>query len=185
MEIKNIILAVGIFIMTMFVVVYGFSVFYPNVSYEDYCGKDIWGATNEQDCVSAGGVWKPETYYYPEENKPVAPRSVCSPKFGCDSEFQEAQEKRAKAVFYFSIPVGILIIIIGSFLFSLEAVAIGIMLGGLGTFVYGAGGYWRYGEEILRFILSLLGLIVLIVVAYIANKKFSLMFFKRNKKKKK
>jgi len=56
--------------------------------------------------------------------------------------------------------------------------------GGAGTLVYGAGGYWRYADNWLKFVLSLVGLVALIIFAYWFNKEkkgFWKKFFKGKK----
>ena len=58
-------------------------------------------------------------------------------------------------------------------LFSLESVGAGLMGGGIGTLIYGAGGYWEYAEDWIRFLSSVIGLVVLIWFAYWWNKKSS------------
>ena len=71
-----------------------------------------------------------------------------------------------------ALPLGIIIIIIGAFVFGLEAVGAGLMGGGVGTILYGVGGYWRYSADLMKFLLSLVGLIVVIYVAYWFNHKY-------------
>ena len=71
------------------------------------------------------------------------------------------------------IAIGIIIIAVGAIVFGLESVGAGLMGGGLGVILWGTGSFWGFADNWLKFILSLVGLIVLIWLAYYFNKKFS------------
>ena len=77
-----------------------------------------------------------------------------------------------------------MIITLGAFFFSLEAVGAGLMGGGIGTLIYGVGGYWRFAGDFLRFSLSLVGLVALISLAYWFNSKDWNIWKKKGKVKK-
>ena len=70
------------------------------------------------------------------------------------------------------MPLGIIIIAAGALIFGLEAVGAGLMGGGVGVILWGVGGFWQFAQNWLKFVLSLLGLIILIWLAYYFNKKF-------------
>jgi len=170
MSLKNIILGIAIVILMIFVTVNGIGVFYPKVDYNDFCGdvKTQEVIQTQERCEEIGGKW--EVY---ESVKPVeGVEGFCDRDFTCREEYSDAQEVRAKKVFYIALPLGILILLVGGFLFHLEAVGAGLMGGGVGTMVYGAGSYWQYGGELFRFIISLLGLVAVIFLSYWFNKKF-------------
>jgi len=172
MSLKNIILGIAIVILTIFVTVNGISVFYPSVDYDDFCDefKTAELVQTEERCIEVDGKWTVD-----ENIRCVTepcPQGYCDRDFGCREDYEDARELRAKKVFYVALPLGILILVIGGFLFSLEAVGAGLMGGGVGTLVYGAGNYWQYGGELFRFIISLLGLVAVIFLAYWFNKKF-------------
>ena len=170
MSLKNIILGIAIVILTIFVTVNGIGIFYPSVDYDDFCGdvKTQEVIQTQNRCEDIGGKW--EVY---EAVKPVeGVEGFCDRDFTCRQNYEDAQELRAKKIFYIALPLGILILVIGGFLFHLEAVGAGLMGGGVGTMVYGAGNYWQYGDSLFRFIISLLGLVAVIFLAYWFNKKF-------------
>jgi len=170
MSLKNIILGIAIVILTIFVTVNGIGIFYPNMDYSDFCGdvRTQELIQTQERCEEIGGKW--EVY---ESVKPVeGVEGFCDRDFTCRQDYEDAQELRAKKVFYVALPLGILILVIGGFLFHLEAVGAGLMGGGVGTMVYGAGSYWMYGDSLFRFIMSLLGLAAVIFLAYWFNKKF-------------
>jgi len=179
MSLKNIILGIAIVVLTIFVTINGISVFYPIQQYEDFCGdvKTQEVIQTQERCEEIGGKW---SVY--EAVKPVeGAEGFCDRDFTCRQNYDDAREERAKKIFYVALPFGILILLIGGFLFHLEAVGAGLMGGGVGTLVYGAGSYWQYGGELFRFIISLLGLVAVIFLAYWFNKKFGKPV--KNKKK--
>jgi hypothetical protein len=169
MNIKNIILGIAVIILTIFVVVYGLSVLYPRVLYEDYCNpiKTAEIIESQERCEQIGGQWNP----YTEGIKELEIRGYCDRDYTCRQDYEDAIENRSKKIFYTAVPLGILIIFIGGFLFYLDAVGAGLMGGGVGTIIYGAGGYWRFGDDLFRFIISLLGLIAVIYLSYWFNSK--------------
>lgn len=170
MKLRDIILGIAIMILTIFVVVYGISIFYPSQEYEDFCGefKTSEIIETEERCVEIGGNWEPQEIRCITE---PCPQGYCDRDYSCRLDYEDVQEARSKVVFFIALPLGIALLLVGGFVFGLEAVGAGLMGGGIGTILYGAGGYWRYSDDILKFILSLLGLGVVIYLAYWFNKK--------------
>lgn len=171
MNLRDILFGIGIMILTIFVTVYGMSVFYPSVKYDDFCGElrtqEI--IDTQQRCEEIGGKW---SVY--ESVKPVegSVEGFCDRDFNCRQNYEDARESRSKKIFFISIPLGVVLILIGGFLFGIEAIGAGLMGGGIGTIVYGAGGYWQYGGDLFKFLMSLLGLTAVVYLAYWFNKKF-------------
>jgi len=172
MELKNWILGIAVMILTIFVVVYGLGVIYPKIVYEDHCAliKTAEVIETQERCEQVGGQWNP---YFDDIQCTKAPcvQGYCDRDYVCRKDYENALEVRSKKIFYISVPLGILIIFIGGFLFYLDAVGAGLMGGGVGTIIYGAGGYWRYGDDLFRFIISLLGLAAVIYLTYWFNKR--------------
>jgi hypothetical protein len=99
------------------------------------------------------------------------PQGYCDTYSACNQEYQDVLKVRARNVFFIALPLGILIIALGALVFGLESVGVGIMGGGIGTLIYGSGAYWPFSENWIRFVISLVGLVILIWIAYWANKK--------------
>ena len=160
MEIKNVVLGIAILILTISVVIYGINTFYESPDYDDYCeGIKFKGIVEtESDCLEVEGEW--DGYY-------------CDVNSNCRENYEEAREKYAKSVFLIAVPLGILIIILGALIFGLDFVGAGLMGGGVGVVLYGVGGFWRFAEDWIKFLLSLVGLIILIWFAYWFDKKNS------------
>lgn len=185
MGIKNIVMGIGIIILTIFVTVYGINTFYPAPEYTDFCGeyKTAEYIDTEQRCTEVEGKWNTDNIAIPRKVETNEITGYCDRDYYCREDFDAAREKHSKIVFLIALPIGILIIIIGASLFALEAVGAGLMGGGVGTLIFGVGGYWRYSDDILKFILSLIGLVVLIWFSYWLNKQTHKKSFKDKIKK--
>ena len=166
MGIKNVVIGIAIIILTISVAVYGISMIYNSPEYEDFCleGRTVSVLNNTNDCETLNGRWMPY-----ESEVPLKSEGYCDLDYYCRQDFDTASEKYAKIVFMITIPLGILVIILGAVVFGLEAVGAGLMGGGVGIILYGVGGFWRFAEDWLKFLLSLIGLIILIWFAHWFN----------------
>lgn len=185
---RNLILGIAIFILTIFVGVYGINTFYGSApQYEDYCPSIV--PQTQAECIKMNGTWTSySSEQIPAEKIPVtSPTGYCDTYTYCQKQLEKAEEPYYKGIFMIAIPIGIIIIAIGLFLFSLEAVGLGLMSGGVGIIIYGAGSYWRFSSDVIKFTLSAIGLVILIVLAYYFNQRLKLNLFgkkslKNNKK---
>ena len=188
MNIKGIVLGIAIIILTVFVTFYGINAVFPKPMYEKFCDSYITKPYPEPRdvcpavCVPAYEIVKDKCVYdecgsgcgpdgaYTFETLEQCEQGVYD--LQCYQRYDDALRERAKKVFFLALPLGILIIALGAFAFGLEHVGAGLMGGGVGTLIYGSGAYWPYTENWLRFVLSLVGLAVLIWLAYFLNKRF-------------
>jgi hypothetical protein len=169
-KVKDIVFGAVIFLLTLFVGIYGINTFYGKSSnYDDYCPMYLG---NETSCIEKGGNW------VPTNGESIAPKPVevragyCDYDYtSCQQNFEKGQEKYWRGTFLIALPIGIIIILIGALIFGLEFVGAGLMLGGLGILIYGVGGFWRFAQDWLKFSLSLVGLVILIYFAYWYNRK--------------
>ncbi len=166
---KNFVLGVAIFILTLFVAMYGIKTIYEEPKYDDFCNQTLYQITTQSDCITSGGKW---VEYAPVGEKIIASEGRCEAPAECYTQFDDANEIHSKKVFILAVPLAILIIALGTFVFHLNPVGVGMMFGGVGTLVYGAGGYWIYADNLFKFIISLVGLVVLIFLTYWFNKRF-------------
>ncbi len=173
MDVKNLFLGLAIFILTMFVIIYGFNSFYPSPEYEKYCNFSFTRVNTSEECESLGGEW--EEFYIKEGEK----GGSCDLYSSCREEYDEAREDYSLKRFLILLPFAILVIILGAVFFNLESVGAGLMGGGIGTMIFGIGDYWGYASDKVRFLLSALGLFVLIFFTYWFNNKIG----KRTNKK--
>ena len=183
-SIKNLIFGIAIFILAMFVGVYGISTLYGvSPMYDDYCPNNL---INQTVCETNNGVWINNSQLVTDSNGGVRTVPVkggyCQYDYTpCQKELEDAQKSYYKKVFLTSLPFGILVIILGATTFGLESVGAGLMAGGVGMMVYGTGAYWRFTDDWMKFLLSLIGLILIIAFAYWFNrekKNFWKRFFK-------
>lgn len=202
MDFKNLIIGIAIMILTISVVVYGVHTFYPKPEYSDFCsdvgrypypveGKndvvcptvcvEMWEISNKEcvfnECGSGCGPDGLNSF------ETLAQCEVALSGKNCWTIYDEAMQNHSRNVFMIALPIGILIIALGALVFGLETVGAGVMAGGLGVVFWGVSGFWRFADEWIKFILSLIGLIVLILLAYYVNKKFHLGFFRKKKKR--
>lgn len=169
MDLKSVAIGIAIIILTSFVTVYGIALLYSEPEYEDYCSqiKTTEIIETEQRCLEIGGQWNGNADY-PKE---TGINGYCDRDFTCRQEYETAMKEHYKKVFYVALPIGIIIIVIGAVFFGLESVGAGLMGGGIFTLIYGAGGYWQYAQNLVKFLLSLAGLIAIIYFAYWFNKR--------------
>lgn len=172
MSLKNIILGIAIIILTISVAVYGINIFYDRPEYSDFCEefKTAEVIDNQQRCEEIGGKWNGDGIPRPvADGKSVS--GFCDRDYTCRMELEDAQKKHSRNIFLIALPLGILVIALGAFVFGLEAVGAGLMGGGIGIILYGTGGFWRFADDWLKFVLSLVGLVALIWLAYWFNSK--------------
>jgi hypothetical protein len=174
---RNLVLGIAIFILTIFVGIYGINTFYGKApQYNDYCPN--LQPQNPVDCAAANGTW---SNYTNEPGVPAAkyagPSGSCDIYTYCQKQLENAEKPYYKGIFMIAIPLGIIIIALGLLIFHLEAVGLGLMAGGVGIIIYGAGSYWRFADDMVKFVLSLLGLVMVILLAYYFNKRLNWKLF--------
>jgi len=186
MNVKNFILGIAIIILTTFVVVYGFQAIYPSPQYEDFCNHSgTIQATTESVCDSMNGQWTNFTAQPTDPKTNVTLTGYCDLNYYCNQNFNSANEKYSLNRFLISIPLALIIMALGAFLFNLDAVGAGLMGGGVATLIFGISAYWGYANNWFRFLVSLFALVLLIVLAYWFNRKFPLDKILGKKKSKK
>jgi len=180
---RNLILGIAIFILTIFVGVYGINTFYGKApQYNDYCPNVI--PQTQAECLKANGTWTDYNSQIPAEKIPAsatAPTGYCDTYTYCQKQLEAAEKPYYKGIFIIAVPLGIVIIALGLLIFGLEAVALGLMTGGVSIIIYGAGSYWRFADDVVKFVLSLIGLVVIILLTYYFNQRLKWnLFGKKN-----
>lgn len=156
MNFKGIVFGIAVFVLTLFVTSYGVNVLSPSPQYEDYCNSTVWNAQelNESSCIDIGGKWVDGKEGY------------CQRDYFCNEAYNLSQKKHALGIFLISVPLGIIILFVGFYFFRLENIGAGIMAGGVGTMLRGISSYWTYSADWLRFLFSLVGLVIVIWFGY-------------------
>ncbi len=184
MKIKEIILGIAIIVLTIFVAFYGINTLFPKPEYNNFCPEVRTQELidTQQGCLDVGGKWLEDGYLRPVDGKNIS--GYCDRDYTCRQELDLASKIRSRNVFFIALPLGVLIIALGAFLFGLEAVGAGLMGGGIGTLIYGSGAYWPYSENWIRFLISFIGLSLIIWLAYYFNKRLEKNVRAKKKKKK-
>lgn len=182
MNLREVILGVAIFILTLFVTTYGVNVFFDEPQYDDSCpvSKLEVPIMNESVCFEHGGKWTDQEVRCITE---PCPPGYCDRDFSCREGYELSRERYSMNVFLIAVPLGILLILFGAYFFSLNAVGVGIMTGGVGTILRGISSYWRYSEDWIRFLISLLGLVIVIYFSYKFGDKLGFSKSEHRKKK--
>ncbi|MFH1802571.1 MAG: hypothetical protein ABH864_03910 [archaeon] len=179
-NIKNIILGIGIVIVFALTLWQGIEAFHPTPEYEDFC-EDF--RTREiietpQQCETVGGQWQP----YEGPKAPDGTSGWCDRDFACTEDWEAARDAHSQIVFIVSLIVGILALLIGYFILSIEPVGSALIASGVWSIFWGSVINWRNFTEAWRFVLLILVLILLIWLAIRTTKK-ALPQDKKKKKK--
>ncbi len=171
-NIKEKLLSIAIAIILTFFIAYGINTFYKNPEWEDFCDEKTIVKPNitEQECLDTGGKWTEERFPRPVEGQPEV-TGYCDQQYTCRQEYEDSREAYNRIVFIISGILGLIAVIIGGIVLKLESVSAGIMGGGILTIIYGTLRYWGHLEDIGRFIILGLILVVLIFIGYKYLKK--------------
>lgn len=169
-NIKEKLLSIAIAIVLVFFIIYGINTFYKNPRYEDFCQEiPLKQNITEDECLGIGGKWTSERIPVIEGQ----PKQIgyCDPTYTCRQEYDTSREKYDKIVFIISGILGLAAVIIGGILLKLESVSAGVMGGGILTIIYGTLRYWGHLEDVGRFLILGIILVVLIFIGYKYLKK--------------
>lgn len=196
-------LGIGIFIVFMFLLHNGIRAFYDKPMYGEFASCTRAGYTDtgygryypypekaapygtncsvvsglreqEQTCAVSGG----EVLYSYDDLGCVSGISECN---YCTKEYTEAMKEYNKQVFVISLVVGILVLLTGWLVLSVEPVGSALMASGIGAIVYGTIINWDNLGNVGRFLLLLFAFVLLILIAYRLNRvqKKDWQFWKR------
>jgi len=142
---KKFALAFGIAIVFPMMIHYGVSTFSPQPKWKDF---------------------QIENYY--EKHKRATPEEqekLETEKNKLEEQRDKAEKRFQKHLFFVATPLGIIAIVVGSFL-SIQAIGTGLMFGGIFSVCDGYFNYWSELADPLKFISMLLVFIVLLIVGY-------------------
>lgn len=183
MNVKNLVLGIGIFIVYLLVLNYGIEAFYPSPQYEDFCAgqnyyyseplaKPIREGVNctinpspqQQDtCSRSGGNLVADSY----------DANGCALTFKCDmcnKDFNDANKAHSQRVFIIAIIAGIVTLLIGYAVLTIEPVGSALMASGIGAMVYGSMRNWQNLSNVWRFLLLFAALVLLVWIAIRLNR---------------
>ena len=184
MRVKNLVLGIGIVVVFALALWQGIEAFYPSPQYDDFCsGVDRFSApypakadgNYATNCTFSRELQEQQTQCYADGGQPIfeyddngCTIAIKECDF-CQKYFDEAQDKHAKYVFFISLIVAVITIIVGYSILSIEPVGSALIGSGIWAIFYGSVINWRNFSNIWRFLLLLLALILLIWFAVRLN----------------
>lgn len=182
MKVKNLILGIGIFVVYMLALVYGIEAFYSSPQYDDFCSRGIYERpvpaivrdTKDPVCNVSNEIQNQIDECYNEKgflentyNEKGCVESVeCN---FCNLEYENYRTKHDKNVFVIALVVGILTLLVGYLVLSVEPVGSALIASGIGSIFYGSVRNWQNLTDVWRFLLLFLALVLLIWIALRLN----------------
>ena len=169
MKAKRAILSVGIAILFVLFVAYAIETIYPSPDYDDFCDSDYVSYSDQATCEANNGKWR--DYEEGEKPRPVLSEDgielegYCDVHFYCREDFDNVEEKYNRNIFFVSLIIGLITIVV-AVLLALESVSAGFMGGGVFLIVYGTIRYWGSLSDVLRTLMLGLTLAVLVWIGY-------------------
>lgn len=173
-KVMNVVFGIGIAFILFIVVTLGVQVFYKAPVYEDFCNSSfydrpisIYDSSLCSDNITVG-----------ECNKILKEKQSTFDKQqeyydSCSKQYSEADKTYGKNLFIINNLVGIILVIVSLFLFSMVNIAAGISFSGLALIIWGFMRGWQGTGDILKFIVSLLVATLFIIFAVRVNKRDS------------
>lgn len=165
MNIKNLILGIGIVVIFGLALWQGIETFYPSPQSDSYCNetmipipvdKGMDMSNNATYCAEHDGLWRD---------------GFCDLYYNCRMEYEEALKPHSQVVFIISLIVAVIAIIIGYFLIKIEPVGSSLIGCGIWAIFWGSVINWRNFANYARFILLSLALVFVIWLALRLNRK--------------
>ena len=90
---KNFVLGIAIFLLTMFVAMYGIKTVYIEPKYEDFCKNTLSQIDNRTLCINEGGKW----VGYSDYDSKISVQTIgrCEAPIICNDEFEKENEKHS------------------------------------------------------------------------------------------
>lgn len=180
MNVKNLILGIGIFIVYMLMLGYGVEAFYPSPEYNDFCktGNDYsrFKGYIAENCSYSMQIQEAESQCYQQEGMPVYEynNQGCAISVKdcdlCNKEFNDSIDQHNKIVFVIALIVGLITLVVGYSVLSVEPVGSALLASGIGAIFYGSVRNWNNLSDVLRFLLLVVALVFLIWITLRLNK---------------
>lgn len=193
MKVKNLVLGIGIFIVFMFLLHNGIRAFYKSSPmYDDFCNSINSNYPREpkplplgQSCTFTEQLRNEEQSCYSQKGQPVYNYDQYGCQISvkecdlCQLQYDEARNDYNKVVFIIAIIVGIITLIIGYTILSVEPVGSALMASGIGAIVYGTIVNWENLGNFGRFLLLLVAFLLLVWIALKLNAQKKKSFWQR------
>ena len=178
MQVKKIVLGIGILVVYALALWQGMEAFYPTPQWDDFCQEGFPRApfVKEAECdfpselaEKEGACSKAKGYFrYEYDENGCVVDGVCDE---CSIEYEDALDAHSKNVFIFSLIAGVVTFVIGFSILSIEPVGSALLASGVWAVFWGTVANWRNFGQITRFIILIVVLIALIWIAVKFAKK--------------
>lgn len=175
MEIKKVALTIGIAVLFTLFIVFLVDAFYTQPEYSKYCTMPYYSEPVKiaapQNCTDINNQSSIDNCYknqgeirYKYDSNGCAKEVYCDP---CSKEFNAANAKYNKNIFYISAIIGIIAIIAGLYLpKTLDAISSGFMFGGILIITQGTFRVFGDLNKVSRVIVLGIELIILVWIGY-------------------
>lgn len=137
----------------------GIETFYPAPAYDDYCSpeKTNQGYDTAESCTEAGGIWS--------QGSGKEAVGYCDMYTKCSQAYNDAMQPYNRNAFIVLTALGVATLLVGLLAPTLPmAVANGLLYGGVLSILIGTMRYWSLMDDYLRFIVSGVALLLLVLV---------------------
>lgn len=177
-KIKEIILALAIMTVLNLFINYGVMTFYKSPKYENFCTSKLSAQQylDKVSCESVGGQWFENNSISSDGMSPRPVKIIssddqqingwCNSTVKCSQDYEQAKSFYNRNVFMVLITVGLIALILGLAVISINALANGFLAGGLILMIIGTIRYWSETDDYLRFAILGVTLIILIWLGY-------------------
>ncbi len=186
MNVKNLVLGIGIIVIYALALWQGIEAFYPSPQYDKFCTAGRFEGnyfpakplpSGEPSCNFSRNLQEEQNRCYAEKGQPIfeyddkgCTISIKECDY-CQKEFEEAQEVYSMRIFIIAFIIGIITLIVGYSILSIEPVGSALIGSGVWAIFYGAAINWRNFSNIWRFLLLLVALVVIIYVTMRLNRE--------------
>ncbi len=170
--VKTVALALAIVVVFNLFVHMGLNTFYPSPQFDDFCPQEEAVPQTQEQCETDGGKWLTpgevtDTRFEPARVPSLATTEpYCDATYTCRQAFEDANEVYRRNAFIVWVVAGFIALVAGQMIAGSAAVSSGLTFGGVLSFIIGATGYWSNMDEVLRFIILGVVLVVLIWLGY-------------------
>lgn len=177
---RNFVLGLGIFVVYLFVLAAGFRAFYPGPEYNDFCKNNEFSKPRlvvpQVDCTMSIELQNQVSQCYNDNGQPIFSydENGCESSIECitcNKDYESARSSYTNVVFIVSLIIGVLTILVGILILSIEPVGSALIAAGIGAVVYGTIMNWQNFTAVWRFALLFLVLAGLVYFALRLNKK--------------
>lgn len=183
-NVKNIILGIGIVVIYALVLWQGIEAFYPSPQYDDFCTPGRFNAyyptkpiaVGEPNCTFPRELQDKEAQCYADKGQPIYEyddRGCTIDVKECDycqRDYDDALDQHSKIVFIISIIIGVITLIVGYSFLSTEPVGSALIGSGIWAIFWGAAINWRNFSSVWRFLLLFVALVIVIAFALRLNR---------------